>query len=54
MLTIQSFDYRLAVFGFGAQAVLTNTDPVKNLLDHLNNPIGSNLVTNLSLALGSS
>jgi light-harvesting complex I chlorophyll a/b binding protein 3 len=44
----------LAIFGFGAQAVITHTDPVKNLLDHLHDPFGSNLVTNLTLAFGSS
>jgi len=45
---------RLAIFGFGAQAVITHTDPVKNLLDHLSSPFSNNLITNLNLAFGSS
>jgi light-harvesting complex I chlorophyll a/b binding protein 3 len=44
----------LAIFGFGAQAVITHTDPVKNLLDHLSSPFSNNLITNLNLAFGSS
>lgn len=37
----------LAVFGFGAQAILTGEGPWQNLKDHLTNPSGVNLVTNL-------
>jgi light-harvesting complex I chlorophyll a/b binding protein 3 len=36
----------LAVFGYGAQAVITGDGPWKNLLDHLSDPTGHNLLTN--------
>ena len=36
----------LAVFGYGAQAVITGEGPWKNLLDHLSNPTAHNLLTN--------
>ncbi|DBB04999.1 hypothetical protein WJX82_000920 [Trebouxia sp. C0006] len=36
----------IAVLGFGAQAVLTRQGPYQNLLDHLSNPFGSNILTN--------
>lgn len=37
----------LAVFGYGAQAVITGEGPWKNLQDHLADPTGHNLLTNL-------
>jgi light-harvesting complex I chlorophyll a/b binding protein 3 len=37
----------LAIFGYGAQAILTGEGPWQNLKDHLANPVGSNLVSNL-------
>lgn len=36
----------VAVFGFGAQAVLTREGPFQNLLDHLSNPAANNILTN--------
>ena len=42
----------LAVFGFGAQAIMTGQGPFKNLLDHLSDPTGHNLLTNLSHIYG--
>lgn len=38
----------LAMFGYGAQAVLTSEGPFKNLMDHLSNPFGANLVANFN------
>ena len=37
----------LAVFGYGAQAVITGEGPFKNLMDHLSSPTSHNLLTNL-------
>ena len=38
----------LAMFGYGAQAVATGKGPYANLLDHLSDPVGSNILTNFS------
>lgn len=38
----------LAIFGYGAQAILTGEGPWQNLKDHLSNPVGSNLVRGFS------
>ena len=35
-----------AVFGYGAQAVITAEGPFKNLRDHLADPTGHNILTN--------
>jgi len=37
----------LAVFGYGAQAVITGEGPWKNLTDHLSKPAAYNILTNL-------
>ncbi len=37
---------QLAVFGYGAQAVITGEGPFKNLTDHLSNPTANNILTN--------
>lgn len=42
----------LAVFGYGAQAILTGVGPYQNLKDHLSNPFGANIVTNFSFHAG--
>ena len=42
----------LAIFGYGAQAILTGEGPWQNLKDHLSNPVGSNLVRPGCLFLG--
>jgi light-harvesting complex I chlorophyll a/b binding protein 3 len=36
----------LAVFGYGAQAVITHEGPFKNLQDHLSDPFHHNILTN--------
>lgn len=38
----------VAMLGLAAQAVMTHKGPVHNLLDHLSNPVGNNLLTNLT------
>ena len=38
----------LAIFGYGAQAILTGEGPWQNLKDHLANPVSANLVGNLN------
>lgn len=43
----------LACLGFGAQAVLTNKGPVQNLLDHIADPFGNNILTNFAHVYGS-
>jgi light-harvesting complex I chlorophyll a/b binding protein 3 len=42
----------LAMFGYGAQAVATHQGPFQNLVDHLADPVHSNLVANLSIMGG--
>lgn len=44
----------VAVFGFGAQAVLTHKDPIANLFDHLANPGLNNILTNFGRVFGQS
>jgi len=36
----------LAMFGYGAQATITHQGPWKNLIDHLADPTGANILTN--------
>jgi len=43
-----SYALQLAVFGYGAQAVITGEGPYKNLVDHVANPTKVNLLTNLA------
>jgi len=38
----------LAMFGYGAQAVITKASPVQNLMDHLADPIHNNILSNFS------
>eukprot|EP01023_Acetabularia_acetabulum_P061205 TRINITY_DN7389_c0_g2_i2.p2 TRINITY_DN7389_c0_g2~~TRINITY_DN7389_c0_g2_i2.p2 ORF type:complete len:284 (+),score=68.40 TRINITY_DN7389_c0_g2_i2:104-955(+) len=42
----------LAMFGFGAQAVLTRQGPVDNLIAHLADPINNNIITNFGKVFG--
>jgi light-harvesting complex I chlorophyll a/b binding protein 3 len=42
----------LAMFGYGAQAVMTHKGPFENLTDHLSNPTGNNILTNFGSVLG--
>lgn len=43
----------LAMLGFAAQASMTGVGPYQNLMDHLSNPTGANLLTNLGTVGGS-
>jgi light-harvesting complex I chlorophyll a/b binding protein 3 len=38
----------IAMLGYAAQAVMTGKGPWANLTEHLGNPSGANLLTNLS------
>lgn len=40
----------LAMFGYGAQAVMTREGPYANLLEHLSDPAGKNIITNFATA----
>jgi light-harvesting complex I chlorophyll a/b binding protein 3 len=41
----------LACFGYGAQAIMTQKGPFANLVDHLSDPTGANILTNFGKAL---
>lgn len=42
----------LAMWGYGAQAVLTGESPIQNLIDHLSDPVNNNILTNFGHPFG--
>ncbi len=42
----------IAMFGYGAQAVITREGPLDNLISHLSDPAGSNILTNFGKIFG--
>ena len=42
----------LAMFGCGAQATITREGPFENLLDHLSDPTGANILANFGKVFG--
>lgn len=36
----------IAMFGYGAQAVITREGPWHNLVDHVSDPVNNNILTN--------
>jgi len=42
----------LAMFGYGAQAVLTGVSPVQNLIDHVQDPTHANIIGSLGATFG--
>ena len=41
----------VAMFGFFVQAVVTNDTPINNLISHISDPFGANIVTSLTKTL---
>merc|ERR1711862_871971 len=42
----------LAMFGFGAQAVLSGKGPIDNVIDHIRDPVNNNILANLGNPYG--